>query len=177
MHLLEPGLLVADALEPYAHVDRRRGTGSCWVMAHMVGGLDRSSAVGGRVSELSDPPDQQLFLRMRSFADVVMVGAQTVGQEGYGPVRLTETQLAARRRSGKRPNPVLAVVTRSLELDWSAVAFASPSLPSRTLVITCDSADPRKLGRAREVSDVISPVSIESILRLPCGCCPSWVIG
>jgi riboflavin biosynthesis pyrimidine reductase len=47
------------------------------------------------------------------------------------------------------------VVTRSLELDWSARAFADAPPDARTLVITCAAADPQRLERARQAADVI----------------------
>ena len=65
-------------------------------MGHMVGGLDGSAAIGGRVGDLSTAPDAQLFVLMRALADVVLVGAQTVRSERYGVVRLPPEQVAAR---------------------------------------------------------------------------------
>jgi RibD C-terminal domain len=70
MRILEPGPRIADPLEPYAQVTRTRPDGRCWVMAHMVGGLDGSAAIGGRVGDLSTPPDAELFRLMRALADV-----------------------------------------------------------------------------------------------------------
>lgn len=155
MYLLEPADLVTDPLAPYARVDRSGGREGAWVMAHMVGGLDGSAAVGGRVAELSDAPDAHLFRLMRALADIVMVGAETVRKEGYGAVRLTEEQQDQRRQAGRVPSPALAVVSRSLRLDWSAKAFTDPAPQSRTMVITCEGADPDRLRRAREVADVV----------------------
>lgn len=124
-------------------------------MAHMVGGLDGSAAVGGRVGALSDAPDAQLFRLMRALADVVLVGAETVRREGYGPVRLPPEQVDARLAAGRSPTPPLAVVSRSLQLDWSAKAFTDPAPESRTLVVTCRAAEPAALARAREVAHVV----------------------
>ena len=152
--MLRPGAPLADPLEPYAQVDRTRPDGGGWVMAHMVGGLDGSAAIGGRVGDLSTAPDAELFLLMRALADVVLVGAQTVRQEGYGPVRLPAERIAARRAAGRPAVPALAVVTRSLDLDWSARIFRAGTGP-RPLVITCETADPARLARAREVADVL----------------------
>jgi riboflavin biosynthesis pyrimidine reductase len=153
VQILEPGPVVVDPLAPYALVDRTKGRAGCWVLAHMVGGLDGSAAVGGRVAELSDAPDAQLFLLMRALADVVMVGAETVRREGYGPIRLTPAQVSERRAAGQRAAPALAVVSKSLDLNWSSKTFLEPE--SRTIVITCESADPSRLQRAHEVARVV----------------------
>ncbi len=155
MHLLEEGTAVADPLMPYAAVDRSRRRDGCWVMGHMVGGLDGSAAIGGRVADLSTAPDAQLFVLMRALADVVMVGAQTVRAEGYGPVRLTEEQMQARRQAGKATVPPLAVVSGSLDLDWSARAFTAAAPQARTLVVTCDRADADRKRQAEKVATVI----------------------
>jgi riboflavin biosynthesis pyrimidine reductase len=124
-------------------------------MGHMVGGLDGSAAIGGRVGALSTAPDAELFRLMRALADVVLVGAQTVRQEGYGAIRLPPQRVRAREAAGRPATPPLAVVSRSLDLDWSARAFADAPAASRTLVITCAAADPARVARAREVADVV----------------------
>ncbi len=155
VRMLQPGPEVRDPLAPYAAVDRSRPDGGCWVMAHMVGGLDGTAAIGGRVGALSTAPDAELFRLMRSLADVVLVGAETVRREGYGPVTLPP-QLAAARQAADQPTaPPLAVVTRSLDLDWSARIFAAAPPERRTLIITCQAADPARLDRARAAAEVI----------------------
>jgi riboflavin biosynthesis pyrimidine reductase len=121
----------------------------------MVGGLDGSAAIGGRVGALSTGPDAALFRLMRTLADVVLVGAETVRREGYRSIRLPEKQAAARRAAGRPAVPRLAVVTRSLGLDWSGNTFAGAPAESRALVITCKAADARLVDCARGVADVI----------------------
>jgi riboflavin biosynthesis pyrimidine reductase len=124
-------------------------------MAHMVGGLDGSAAVGGRVGVLSTAPDADLFVAMRALADVVLVGAETVRREGYGPIRLPAERVAARERAGRTAAPPLAVVSRSLVLDWTAKAFVEAPPESRTIVITCAAAEGSRLRQARAVADVL----------------------
>jgi len=155
VHILQDGAVVTDPLAPYAEVDRTRGPGASWVMAHVVSGLDGSAAIRGRVGQLSTAPDAKLFSLMRALADVVLVGAETVRAEGYGAVRLPRERIEAREAAGRPGTPPLAVVTRSLELDWSARAFADAPPWSRTLVITCAAADPGRLERARAVADIV----------------------
>lgn len=155
VHALQEGPDLPDPLAPYAAVDRARPDGGCWVMAHMVGGLDGSAAIGGRVGALSTAPDASLFVAMRTLADVVLVGAETVRREGYGPIRLPPERADARARAGRPAAPPLAVVSRSLSLDWDAPAFTEAPPDSRSIVVTCAAADPERLRRAREVADVV----------------------
>jgi len=155
VQILQAGAVVTDPLAPYANVDRTRSGGGCWVMANMVGGLDGSAAIGGRVAALSTAPDAELFTLMRGLADVVLVGAETLRREKYGAVQLPPEQIAARHAAGRPGTPPLAVVTRSLALDWTAQAFTAAPPESRTLVITCEAADAGRLERACEVADVV----------------------
>lgn len=155
MFELERGAEVADALAPYLAVDRSRPMHECWVTGHMVAGLDGTAAIGGRVGSLSTTADQVLFRRMRQIADVVLVGAETVRREGYGPVRLSDEAQEWRRQRGMSPTPPLAVVSRTLEFDWTAEAFSAAPSWARTHVITCAAAEPRAVARAEEHAIVI----------------------
>ncbi len=155
VQVLTVGATIADPLAPYAQAHRTRPGGGCWVMANMVGGLDGSAAIGGRVAALSTEPDAALFRLIRALADVVLVGAETVRRERYRSIRLPGEQAAARQAAGRPAAPRLAVVTRSLDLDWSGDAFAGALAESRPLVITCQAADARRVQRAREVADVV----------------------
>lgn len=155
MDVLGPTTRLDDPLAPYVGVDRSRPSGPCWVMANMVGGLDGSAAIGGRVAALSTKPDAALFLAMRTVADIVMVGAETIRREGYGPLLLPKARAQARRDQGKPASPRLAVVSRSLDLDWTGRAFTDPALEQPPYVVTCEAADPQRLALAREAAEVI----------------------
>ncbi len=100
MHELNQGPSIADLLAPY-DVPRPHPEDRAWTMANMVAGLDGTAAVGGRVGALSEGPDVELFRLMRTLADVVVVGAETVRREGYGPVRLPEERQAVRVAAGR----------------------------------------------------------------------------
>lgn len=155
MHRLTAGAEIADPLAPYAHADRHRADGRCWVMANMVAGLDGTAAFGGRVGPLSEGVDAVLFRRLRSVADVVLVGAETVRRERYGPVRLADDLRAAREAEGRTPTPPLAVVSGSLRLDWTVPAFAEADPAVPPLVFTSADADPGRLAEARRHAEVI----------------------
>ena len=155
MEPLERGTPIPDPLTPYLDVDRTQPRHECWVTGHMVAGLDGTAAIHGRVGALSTEPDQDLFRRMRQIADVVMVGAQTVRSEGYAPMRLSEPARAQRRTRGQSEMPPVAVVSRSLDLDWSSQVFAEAPEHARTIVITCAGADPQRLAAAEKAATII----------------------
>lgn len=155
MHELRPGPTLDDPLEVYLRVDRSHPRAEAWVLGHMVAGIDGTAAIHGRVGALSTAPDQVLFRRMRQLADVVLVGAETIRREGYGPLSLDQDAQAARVALGMPPTPPLAIVSRSLDIDWSSAAFGDAPAHARTLVITCAATDPERLRAAREVADVV----------------------
>lgn len=140
----------SDPFSAYVDIDRPAPPGRPWVLANFVATVDGSVAVDGRVGALSSSIDNQVFELLRAIADVVMVGAGTVRAERYGPVKLDELGQAV--RDGRDP-PAVAVVSRSLDLDWTWPLFTDPAI--RTIVVTCASADPKRLDAARGVGDVI----------------------
>lgn len=165
MHALVTGDEIDDPLAPYAEVERRPDGDRPWVLANMVGGLDGSAAIGGRVGELSAGTDAVLFRRLRALADVVLVGASTVRAERYGPVRLPDDLRAARTNRGRPPAPPLAVVSRSLRFDWSTPAFARADPAAPTIVVTTADADPHRLAEAHAHAEVV--VAGEQAVDLP----------
>lgn len=188
MHSLELGEEIEDALAPYAAVDRTVPEGRCWVTTHMVAGLDGTAAVQGRVGALSTAPDRALFTDMRTLADVVLVGARTVREEGYGAIRLSEDRRATRVAQGMTETPPLAIVSRSLDLDWDSRAFRDAPTDRKTIVATCRTAPAGRLRRAREVADVIvageesvdpddlmSQLAGRGLTRVLCEGGPSWL--
>jgi len=82
-----------------------------WVGLCMVASIDGSTVVAGNSAGLSSPTDSAVLSRLRALADVIVVGAGTVRDEGYGPPR----------KAGQR----IGVVTRSGRVDLSQPLFTS----------------------------------------------------
>ncbi len=114
-----------------------RPSGRAYVRATMVTTLD-GAAYGpdGRSGSISAPADRDAFAVMRGLADVILVGAGTARAEGYGPA-ITVPELADHRAAeGQRPNPAIAVVSRSLDFAPDVPLFAEATEP--TVVITTE---------------------------------------
>jgi len=89
----------------------------------------------GRSGTLNNASDRALFALQRALADVILVGAGTVRDEGYGPVELAPDSLVVRRAAGRDEHPPpIAVVSASLNL--SGKILTDP----RTIVVTVGSA-------------------------------------
>lgn len=125
---------------PRYRVPRHRYGGRPWVLANMVASADGASTLDGRSGQLGGPVDKQVFRLLRSVADVVLVGAGTVRAERYRPI------------AEPRPVPI-AVVTRSLDLDWESPLFRGP--PATTVVVTCRSAPAERRAQASELAEVV----------------------
>jgi riboflavin biosynthesis pyrimidine reductase len=90
----------------------------------------------------------RIFGTLRGLADVVLVGAETVRQEGYRPARARAEFAGRREAAGQGPVPAVAVVTASLDLDFSLPLFTSPLVP--TLLLTGAAAAPDKVAAAEK---------------------------
>ncbi|MEU5920497.1 pyrimidine reductase family protein [Streptomyces sp. NPDC047141] len=133
-----------DALaEAYAYPE---GDGP-WLRANMVSSLDGAGHHEGRSQPLSSETDMRIFGTLRAIADVVVVGAETVRLEGYGPARAREAFAARRAAAGQGPAAVIAVVSASLNLDLSLPLFTEPLVP--TLVLTGAGAPAGRVAAVR----------------------------
>lgn len=119
----------------------------------MVQSIDGVVAIDGTSGALGGVADREFFLACRSLADIVLVGAQTVRAEGYGPARLTPQLVVARQGRGQPTHPSIAIVSRSLNLDFTSPLFTEPRAP--TTVITCEAVDSDRRSAAEDAANVI----------------------
>ncbi len=118
-----PGLYAAAAPAPGRRV---------FLRSNFIATIDGAAqGPDGRSGSLNNTTDRALFALQRALTDVILVGAGTVRDEGYGPAELAPDHRAARRAGGhdEQPPPI-AVVSASLNL--SEAILADP----RTIVIT-----------------------------------------
>jgi riboflavin biosynthesis pyrimidine reductase len=107
-----------------------------WLRSNFVTSLDGSiQGPDGRSGTLNTRSDQHVFALHRAHADAILVGAQTVRSEGYRAVDLAPWQRELRAAEGLSDFPLLAVVTRSLDLD-PEIARHGSSPVGRVLVLT-----------------------------------------
>jgi riboflavin biosynthesis pyrimidine reductase len=129
-----------------------------YLVVNMVSSADGVITLGGLSGGLSSSADKEVFFFLRSLADVILVGASTVRAENYGRPRLAPEVVAERERRGQTAVPRIAVVTRSMKLDWSGRLFASESgepQPPRTCVLCPSLVPATELAAAEGVADVI----------------------
>lgn len=137
---------LAELAAAYAYPEPGPEGPAPWLRGNMVSTLDGAAQHEGRSQPISCPADMRIFGVLRALADVVVVGAETVRQEGYRPARARAEFAAAREAAGQGPAPAIAVVSASLDLDFSLPLFTSPLVP--TLVLTGAAADPERVAAA-----------------------------
>ncbi len=118
----------------------------------MVASADGAATVRGRTDDLGSEADRVAFSRLREWCDAILVGAETVRIEQYGPPRPTEDSRHRREGRGLAAVPPLIVITASCRLDPDSRLFSDPA--RRPIVLTIEDADPSAVAALREVADV-----------------------
>ncbi|GAB2979041.1 pyrimidine reductase family protein [Streptomyces pseudoechinosporeus] len=139
---------LAELAAAYAYPEHGPSGREPWLRANMVSTLDGAAQHDGRSEPISGATDMRIFGTLRGLADVVLVGAETVRQEGYRPARAREDFAALREAAGQGPAPAIAVVSASLELDFTLPLFTSPLVP--TLLLTGAAAAPDRIATAEK---------------------------
>jgi len=99
------------AAQAYGVPRLRHPDGRPWIGLCMVTSIDGSTVVNGTSQALSGPADRDVLVGLRSFADVIVVGASTIRQEQYA--------------IPSKPGQTVGVVTRSTNLDLETDLFRS----------------------------------------------------
>jgi riboflavin-specific deaminase-like protein len=136
----------------YGDLVERRDGDVPYVVVNMVASVDGAISIEGRTSKLGGPSDGHLFHYLRSLADVILVGAQTVRAEHYGPPKVREQWVGQRAARGQPAQPRLAIVTRSLDLDWDSRLFTAGHRP---VIVAPASAHAERLAKARSQAEVV----------------------
>jgi riboflavin-specific deaminase-like protein len=125
-----------------------------WVRAMMVATLDGATAGGdGRSRSISSVTDRAVLAAVRRLSDVVLIGAGTFRAERYSPMQARPADAPARSAAGLAAAPVIAIVSRSLDLPWDEPVFRESAV--RPLVVTTEAAHPDRLAAAQQHSDVV----------------------
>jgi riboflavin-specific deaminase-like protein len=87
-----------------------------YLIINMVSALDGKATIEWRTKGLSTELDRELFHRLRTQVDAVMVGAGTARTERYGPITKSDELHAARADQGVEPHALAVVVSGRLDL-------------------------------------------------------------
>ncbi len=149
----------AEHLTDDALVEPLTGPSGTGVRVNFISSIDGAATRDGLSGGLGDAADHRRFELLRRVCDVVLVGAGTVRDEGYGPMRVSEPSARWRVEHGMPPHPVFAIVSHRLDLDPSSRIFTEA--PERPIVVTttrptADGEDPGLRERLAEVADLVT---------------------
>ena len=140
-----------DPVAVYASDSRPARPDRPWLMLNMVTSPDGATSIDGVSEGLSSPEDRQVFAAIRGVADVILVAAETVRREGYGPPKTAPAAVAARTARNQAARPRVAVVSASLDLDFTAPVFQDRPPP---LVLTVEAPPADRLAQAELAAEV-----------------------
>jgi riboflavin biosynthesis pyrimidine reductase len=96
------------------------------VVASMIASADGRAAVQGKSVGLGHPADRALLRELRTAVDAILVGTATLRAERYANL-LDDDQRAHRAAAGLEPEPVVATVSRRLDLPTDIPLLAEPT--------------------------------------------------
>jgi riboflavin biosynthesis pyrimidine reductase len=96
------------------------------VVAAMIASVDGRTAVKGRSVGLGHPADRALLRELRAAVDVILVGTATLRAERYANL-LDDDQRAQRVAAGLEPEPIVATISRRLDLPHDIPLLAEPT--------------------------------------------------
>ena len=120
---------------------------------NFVSSADGAVTLNGVSGGLGGPGDRRIFQLLRDLADVILVAAGTVRNEGYGYPKFGTDRRARRMAAGRREWPTFAIVSRSLDLDLSSSLFADA--PARTVVVTGPDSPPDRRAELERCAEVM----------------------
>lgn len=125
-----------------------------YVRAVMVSTADGAAkSPKGLSGGISSAADRLVFATIRGLSDVILVGAETVRSEGYGPPKARPELADRRAAAGQAPTPRVAIITRSGDLDVSAPLFTEATEPP--LVFTPSALPDDRLAALQSVAEVV----------------------
>ncbi len=144
-----------------AHADRP------YLVTNFAATADGRIAIDGRSGAIGDDGDHEVFRRLRTQGDALLVGTGTIAQEEYSrPIRRADLQ-AVREAIGLAPIPPLVTVTRSGRLPlqiplfhdpdahmivYTTVDLPAPDVPARVEVVRIEeSTGPLLTGALRDL--------------------------
>jgi riboflavin biosynthesis pyrimidine reductase len=95
------------------------------MVAAMIASADGRAQVHGRSGGLGNPADREVFRELRTAADAILVGSRTIEVERYANL-LDDHQREHRVSQGRDETPLLATVSRRLDIDLTVPLFNEP---------------------------------------------------
>ena len=129
-----PGQTTPEQLISGLDLGSRAPAARPYLVLNMVTSLDGRAALEGATRGLGGEADRLIFHHLRTQADALLVGADTVRVERYGRAIKNEELRAKREQEGLEPDPVTVIVSGRLNLPADLPILQEPE--ARVIVAT-----------------------------------------
>ena len=123
-----------------------------FIIMNMVTSADGKAQIGSRAAGLGSEVDRGLMLRIRALADAVIQGAGTARQERIYR-KLPQELKDQRQRRGQEPEPLMAIVSQSLDIPTDSALFRKPA--RRPVVFCAETSPAERIGQLQTMSTVV----------------------
>lgn len=123
--------------------------GNPYVACNFISTLDGRATVRGSTAALGFHTDARVVMRMRTFADAVVIGAGTMRVERYDRMLPVPRLRGYREQIGLPADPLTVIVTHSMDLPWDAGLFTEGA--GEVLLVTSSTAEPPRTATSVEV--------------------------
>jgi 5-amino-6-(5-phosphoribosylamino)uracil reductase len=135
-----------------------------YTLANFVSSADGRATFAGRSGKLGDDGDRAMFHALREQADAILAGTGTLRTERYGRLIRDDDARERRAASGREPEPLATVVTRTGNIPMDIPMFAQPEL--RVLVFSANEVDTSGCAADVEVVQLDPPeLTLTTVLR------------
>lgn len=97
-----------------------------YVVCNFAATADGKATIAGRSGPIGDEADRELFHRLRTQVDAVLVGPETVRVERYGRLVRDPALREARVQAGLAADPLACLISRSGRFPLEAPLFQDP---------------------------------------------------
>jgi riboflavin biosynthesis pyrimidine reductase len=94
-----------------------------YVVANFISTLDGRATIGGSTEPLGFHADARVVMRLRTFADAVLIGAGTMRVERYDRMVPVPRLRGYRAQIGLPADPLTVIVSGNMDLPWDAGLF------------------------------------------------------
>jgi riboflavin biosynthesis pyrimidine reductase len=134
-----------------------------YVACNFISTLDGRATVGGSTEALGFHTDARALMRMRTFADAVLIGAGTMRVERYDRMLPVARLRDYRRQIGLPEDPLTVIVSASMDLPWDAGLFADGN--GKVIVATTATAPPPPVATEIELLRYEETVDLGDLLE------------
>jgi riboflavin biosynthesis pyrimidine reductase len=139
------------------------GTRRPYLTCSFISTLDGRATIAGKTEDLGFHMDARVLMRLRTFADAVMIGANTMRVERYDRMLPVQRLREYREQIGLPADPLTVIVSRSLDLPWDAGLFTDGN--GEVVIATTSTLSPPSTPTSVELVRYSGEVDLSALLE------------